>query len=61
MPVGAVVIFLEGWVRIFGSVAMEAFGHLSWALQDGEPMFEQVMRSLAELVHRPDAYRPPSV
>jgi len=61
MPVGAVVTFLEGWVRIFGCVAMEAFGHLSWALPDGEPMFEQVMRSLAELVHRPDAYRPPEL
>lgn len=60
MPVGAVVTFLEGWVRIFGCVAMETFGHLSWALPDGEPMFEQVMRSLADLVHRPDAYRPPT-
>jgi AcrR family transcriptional regulator len=60
MPLGAVVTFLEGWVRIFGCVAMDAFGHLSWALPDGEPLFEQVMRSLADLVHRPDAYRPPA-
>jgi AcrR family transcriptional regulator len=59
MPLGAVVRFLEGWVRIFGCVAMDAFGHLSWALPDGEPMFEQVMRSLAELVGNPDAYRAP--
>jgi AcrR family transcriptional regulator len=59
MPLGAVVTFLEGWIRIFGSVAMEAFGHLSWALPEGEPMFEQVMRSLADLVHRPDAYVAP--
>ena len=58
MPMGAVVRFLEGWVRIFGCVAMEAFGHLSWAMPDGEPMFEQVMRSLAEMVGRPDAYAP---
>jgi AcrR family transcriptional regulator len=60
MPLGAVVRFLEGWVRIFGCVAMDAFGHLSWALPDGEPMFEQVMRSLAEMVGRPAAYRPPT-
>jgi AcrR family transcriptional regulator len=59
MPMGAVVRFLEGWVRIFGCVAMEAFGHLSWAMRDGEPLFEQVMRSLAEMVDRPDAYTPP--
>lgn len=60
MPVGAVIRFLEGWVRIFGCVAMETFGHLSWALPDGEPMFEQVMRSLAELVERPGTYQPPA-
>lgn len=59
MPLGAVVRFLEGWVRIFGCVAMDAFGHLSWAMPDGEPMFEQVMSSLAEMVGRPDAYVPP--
>jgi AcrR family transcriptional regulator len=59
MPMGAVVRFLEGWVRIFGCVAMETFGHLSWAMHDGEPLFEQVMRSLAEMVQRPDAYAPP--
>jgi hypothetical protein len=28
-------------------------------MPDGEPMFEQVMRSLAEMVGRPDAYAPP--
>lgn len=60
MPMGAVVRFLEGWVRIFGCVAMEAFGHLSWAMRDGEPLFEQVMRSLAEMVQRPEAYAPPT-
>jgi AcrR family transcriptional regulator len=59
VPMAAVVVFLEGWIRIFGSVAMEAFGHLSWALPDGEPMFEQVMKSLAVMVDRPEAYRPP--
>lgn len=59
MPLGAVVRFLEGWVRLFGCVAMETFGHLSWALADGAPLFEQVLVSLAELVQRPDAYAPP--
>ncbi|MFZ0325423.1 MAG: TetR/AcrR family transcriptional regulator [Actinomycetes bacterium] len=60
MPKGAVVRFLEGWVRIYGCVAMETFGHLSWAMPDGEPMFEQVMRSLAELVGHPERYAPPA-
>ena len=60
MPMAAVVVFIEGWIRIFGCVAMEAFGHLSWALPEGEPMFEQVMRSLAVMVGRPQAYHPPT-
>jgi hypothetical protein len=59
MPLGAVVVFLEGWVRIYGCVAMETFGHLRWAMPDTGPMFEQVMRSLADLVGAPDAYEPP--
>ena len=60
MPMGALMRFLEGWVRIFGCVTMDAFGHLSWAMPDAEPMFERVLASLAEMVGRPDAYRPPA-
>ncbi len=60
MPIGAVVFFLEGWVRIYGIVALEVFGHLSWAVTDGGPMFEETMRSLARDVGRPEAYRPPA-
>jgi AcrR family transcriptional regulator len=59
IPLGAVVRFLEGWVRIYGSVAMETFGHLNWAMPDGEPMFEQIMLSLAESIGHADRYRPP--
>lgn len=59
IPLGALVLFLDGWVRIFGSVTMEAFGHLSWAMPDAEPMFEEVMRGLAVMVSQPDAYGPP--
>jgi AcrR family transcriptional regulator len=60
IPMGAVVIFLEDWVRLYGTVAMEVFGHLSWAVPDGAAMFEQTMRSMAASVHRSDAYRPPN-
>lgn len=59
IPMGAVVVFLEGWVRIYGIVAMEVFGHLTWALPDGAPMFEETLRGLARAVGRPDAYSPP--
>jgi hypothetical protein len=37
------------------------FGHLSWAVTDGGPMFEETMRGLARDVGRPEAYRPPAV
>jgi AcrR family transcriptional regulator len=59
LPLGALVLFLEGWIRIFGSVTMETFGHLSWAMADAEPMFEEVMRGLAAMVGHPEAYAPP--
>jgi AcrR family transcriptional regulator len=60
IPMPAVVRFLEGWTRIYGSIALETFGHLSWAMPDGAPMFEQTLIGLAEMVGRPDAYSPPS-
>jgi AcrR family transcriptional regulator len=60
IPMGAVVVFLEGWVRIYGIVAMEVFGHLTWAVPDGGPMFEETLRGLARSVGRPDAYLPPA-
>lgn len=59
IPMGAVVVFLEGWIRLYGTVAMEVFGHLSWAVADGAAMFEQSLRSLATSVHRTEAYSPP--
>jgi AcrR family transcriptional regulator len=40
LPVEAVYLFLSGWIRLYGTVAMEVFGHLSWALTDVEPLFE---------------------
>lgn len=58
IPMGAVVVFLEGWIRLYGTVAMEVSGHLSWAMPDGAAMFEQSLRSLAASVHRLDMYHP---
>ncbi len=31
---------LVGWVRLYGVVALEVFGHLRWAVDDVEPLFE---------------------
>ena len=54
------MVFLECWVRMYGTVAMEVSGHLSWAMPDGAPMFEQTLRSMATAVDQPDRYAPPA-
>jgi AcrR family transcriptional regulator len=40
LPTEAVYAFLSGWVRLYGLVTMEVFGHLSWVLTDAGPLFE---------------------
>jgi AcrR family transcriptional regulator len=50
IPVGAVLTFLRCWTVLYGAVAMEVFGHLSFALEDPAPMFEITLGDLASLV-----------
>lgn len=40
LPPEVIYLFLSGWTRLYGLVAMEVFGHLSWAVTDHEPLFE---------------------
>jgi AcrR family transcriptional regulator len=49
IPMGAVVLYLSCWVQLYGAVATEAFGHLDFALHDGdaEALFHDLMRELA--------------
>lgn len=47
LPVGAGQVFLSCWIRLYGMVAMEVFGHLQFALPDAEPLFEVELRDLA--------------
>jgi AcrR family transcriptional regulator len=56
LPLGVVRVFLSCWVRLYGLVAMEIFGHLKFALDDAEPMFEAELRSLAEVLGIADQY-----
>jgi AcrR family transcriptional regulator len=46
MPKGAVIAFLQAWVRIYGTVALEVFGHLGWAMSDGASLFEQTLHDI---------------
>jgi AcrR family transcriptional regulator len=60
LPLGVLSVFLSCWIRLYGMVCMEVFGHLRFALDDAEPMFEAELRSLGEVLGVGDDYRPPS-
>jgi len=46
LPLGALQVFLSCWIRLYGIVSLEAFGHLRYAFDDGEPMFEAELADL---------------
>ncbi len=50
LPLGALQTFLRCWVRLYGAVSLEAFGHLKFALDDPSPMFELMLADLAAMV-----------
>jgi AcrR family transcriptional regulator len=50
LPVGAVLTFLRCWMLLYGAVAMEVFGHLSFAIEDPSAMFELTLADVATLV-----------
>jgi AcrR family transcriptional regulator len=49
-PDGAMLVFLQCWVLLYGALAMELFGHLNFALDDPSPMFEYTLHDLAAKV-----------
>jgi AcrR family transcriptional regulator len=50
LPLGALETFLRCWVLLYGTVSLEAFGHMKFALDDASPMFELMLSDLAPLV-----------
>jgi AcrR family transcriptional regulator len=50
LPLGALETFLRCWVLLYGTVSLEAFGHMQFALQDASPMFELMLADLAPMV-----------
>jgi len=50
LPLGALQTFLRCWVLLYGSVSLEAFGHLRFALDDPAPMFELMLSDLAPMI-----------
>lgn len=60
LPPEALYVFLACWVRIYGAVSMEVFGHLKWAVEEGGPLFETELRRLGELLGIAEEYQAPS-
>ncbi len=60
LPLGVMHVFLSCWIRLYGTVCMEVFGHLKFAVDDAEPMFESVLRESGALLGIGDQYRPPA-
>jgi AcrR family transcriptional regulator len=50
MPIPAVYVFLRCWTALYGTVTMEVFGHLGWALEDTEPIFEATLQDNLRLL-----------
>jgi len=53
LPLGALQTFLRCWVLLYGTVSLEAFGHLKFALDDPSPMFELMLSDLAPMIGLP--------
>jgi AcrR family transcriptional regulator len=58
LPLGVMAVFLSCWIRLYGMVCMEVFGHLRFALDDAAPMFEAELRGLAVRLGMPRHPRP---
>ena len=50
LPLGAVLAYMSSWVKLYGTVTMEVFGHLEFATSDGEPLFELTLREICGLL-----------
>lgn len=51
-PPAAVKTFLSCWIRVYGAVALEVFGHLRFALTSPEQMFEAEIAAAAESIRQ---------
>ena len=49
----ALVAYLAGWVRLYGAVTIEVFGHLGFALDDPQPMFEAMLADMRRQLTTP--------
>jgi len=50
LPLGVLQTFLRCWVQLYGTVSLEVFGHLRFALDDAAPLFELMLADLAAMI-----------
>ncbi|MFH7594569.1 TetR-like C-terminal domain-containing protein [Streptomyces racemochromogenes] len=55
VPLEVIYVFVAGWARLYGAVAVEVFGHLDFALTDPEPLFEHTVADLLASLGAPAA------
>lgn len=56
LPPDALYVFLRCWARLYGMVTMEVFGLLRWAVEDTEPLFEDMLVDNARALGIVDQY-----
>ncbi|GIG02000.1 TetR/AcrR family transcriptional regulator [Catellatospora citrea] len=47
LPIEVTAVFLTSWIRLYGVLAAELFGQLTWAATDTEPLFEAELAAFA--------------
>lgn len=50
LPLGVLQTFLRCWVSLYGTVTLEVFGHMRFALDDPAQMFELMLTDLAAML-----------
>jgi AcrR family transcriptional regulator len=50
LPLGVLQTFLRCWVLLYGTVTLEVFGHLRFALEDSGGMFDLMLTDLASMI-----------
>jgi AcrR family transcriptional regulator len=55
LPLEGIVAFVIGWARLSGSITMEIFGHLHWAVADAEALVEQNLDDMLRQLSGPPA------
>jgi AcrR family transcriptional regulator len=50
MPIGVIRLYAAAWVRLYGLVTMEIFGHVHYLMEDAEPFFEAELADLGRMI-----------